>query len=132
MEGAQADSVFQFVSPAFVFHWDDVGCINKVELDAAHGATEAIRGENIFAEAREHLFFLAPTEQECLCAFLNAERVNARDLNSEFVRISRIAAVRQIPNVAENGNPLVGAEKRELERMLRRQNDCIPSRSFDR
>jgi hypothetical protein len=44
--------------------------------------------------------------------------VNACDLNSQFVRISRISAVRQIPDVTEGDDPLVTTEKRQLEGML--------------
>src|ERR1039458_6771306 len=81
---------------------------------------------------RERLFDFLPSKQERFRAFFNAESVNARDLNSEFVWVSGIATVGQVPDVAKDNDSLIATDKRQLERMLRRQNNRVPPGSFDR
>ncbi len=227
MECAEADSVFQFVSPALVVNRNDVRCIHEVELDSADSAAIAVSRQNVLAEAcvthlsidllqhrfswsgryvvdlafnvgignalklvhffrllcrlmqffeflnigrqeigaerdgdflivaslrkkrfrlcfvygfapdlerrrpayhgdqmlgnvepREYLFSFFPSKQKRFRAFFDAKMINACYLNPQFVRISRIAAVCQVPDIAEGNGSLIATEKRHLKGML--------------
>jgi len=62
-------------------------------------------------EASEHLFMLSPPEQQRLCTFDQVYPVNPGDLDSQFVWISWIATVREVPDVALRDEPLITANQ---------------------
>ena len=83
-----------------------------------------------YIEPGERLFVFAPAEQERLRAIFDAEPVDTGNLNPKLVRISRIAAVRQIPDVAKDDNSLSVTKEGQPERVLGGQNNRIPSRGI--